>query len=322
MTNENKAVRGLARTLSLVLLAGFAVTSACSEDPIAALPAEPAEMALAGQKMLDAFGTPPMTQFRNTTFPALAGLMAANSPVARIVHDGLVPTAALGKTYTWNLGTDQYSVSNLTGAPVNGVRFAIYQQAQGGGGPAVPLVEVATVDFLDLGVPSALNLGVIIQTPTRLLAQYQLAGTLGASVVALADGEAQDEAATATQLTFDINSTSNVNTGTSSNVADFISADGTRIVYAFNLLQGASQSSLRVEKGATTILFELGNGGSSGTITINGTLAANVGPGSITPVMGSDLSAEDVAALVQMRQFFVRVPDITNLVLGPFFHFF
>ena len=56
-----------------------------------------------------------------------------------------IPLAALGKTFTYNITTDAYEISALTGAPANGVRFLLYALTLGGF-VAEPLVQVGWVD--------------------------------------------------------------------------------------------------------------------------------------------------------------------------------
>lgn len=315
MSYANTTVRAIGRTVSLWIMAVFLVTTACEKDPVAAVPHEPADMALSAHKVFDVFGTPVMNHFRNTPFPAIAAVMTGDPQ--RVPHDGLLPANLLGKTFTWNVGLGQYTESTTRGgAPLNGVRYILYQQS--GGGPVTPLVEVGTVDFVDQGNLQALSLGVIVATAANTVAQYNLEGSRAVSTVALADGVARDEAATPTMMSFDLNVSTNPQVGTNSTVAEFISSDGTRLVYSFNLIQGVDQSTLRIEKGLTAIYFQLGAGAATGTVQIDGVVVANVAPGLITPVAGSELSPEDVAALVSLRTVIARIADATNLVLVPF----
>ena len=318
MRNATTWVRAAGRTFSVSVLAGFLVTSACSKDPVATLPVEPAEMALSATRMFDVFSQPVMNHFRNTTFPNIAAAQVAGSGPQRVPHDGLIPTNLFGKTFTWNAGLQAYAESPRVGAPVNGVRYVLYQQQGGNNGPVLPLVEVGTIDFIDQGNVQALSLGVIINTAANTVAQYNIDGSRAVATVALADGVARDEAATPTMMSFDLNISTNPQAGTNSTVGEFISSDGTRVIYSFNLIQGADQTTLRFEKGASDIYFQLGAGAGSGTIEIDGVVVANVAPGSITPVTGSELTPEDLAALVAMRGIIQRIQAVTILVLIPF----
>lgn len=65
----------------------------------------------------------------------------ASEPVSAI------PAAVIGKTLVWNLTTEQYELSTLTGAPANGVRFRLYQIDPLSGLPASPLVYVGYADL-------------------------------------------------------------------------------------------------------------------------------------------------------------------------------
>ena len=58
-----------------------------------------------------------------------------------------IPLSALGKTFVWNVTTDQYEVSARTGAPANGVRFVLYVYDYATFSFAEPLVEVGYAQF-------------------------------------------------------------------------------------------------------------------------------------------------------------------------------
>lgn len=60
-----------------------------------------------------------------------------------------IPPEDAGKTWVYNSETGQYEVSDLTGAPANGVRILLYEQDINGDF-ILPLVETGHVDLTDL----------------------------------------------------------------------------------------------------------------------------------------------------------------------------
>src|SRR5690606_6305582 len=75
-----------------------------------------------------------------------AMLMDGSEPYA-------LPVIALGKTFTWDVDTDTYELSDppREGAPGNGVRFVLYQLDEGTGMPVEPLAEVGYVQLTQTG---------------------------------------------------------------------------------------------------------------------------------------------------------------------------
>ena len=68
-----------------------------------------------------------------------------------------IPLAALGKTFVYNITTNQYEISSLTGAPANGVRFHLYTVDASTGLVIEPLVQVGWVDISRSGTASTLT---------------------------------------------------------------------------------------------------------------------------------------------------------------------
>ena len=65
-----------------------------------------------------------------------------------------IPAALLGQTLVWNLVTEAYEVSEITGAPANGVRFRLYTIDELTGLPADPLDYVGYADLTREGTAS------------------------------------------------------------------------------------------------------------------------------------------------------------------------
>jgi hypothetical protein len=81
-----------------------------------------------------------------------------------------VPAEVAGKTFTYDLVTGGYVVSDLSGAPANGVRFILYEVDQVTYAPKDPLVEIGYVDLIDLsaGTTQAARVIVVIEDVTYI----------------------------------------------------------------------------------------------------------------------------------------------------------
>jgi hypothetical protein len=78
-----------------------------------------------------------------------AALASARKRPAAISASSAIPPEAAGKTWVYNSETGDYEVSDLTGAPSNGVRILLYEQ-DANGEFILPLQETGHVDLTDL----------------------------------------------------------------------------------------------------------------------------------------------------------------------------
>ncbi|HET8634818.1 MAG TPA: hypothetical protein VFL88_11790 [Gemmatimonadales bacterium] len=88
-------------------------------------------------------------QSRDTKVLVAALASARKHPAAISASAGSIPPEDAGKTWVYNSETGQYEVSDLTGAPANGVRVMLYEQDINGEF-ILPLVETGHVDLTDL----------------------------------------------------------------------------------------------------------------------------------------------------------------------------
>lgn len=86
--------------------------------------------------------------------------------VVQLMEDGTtaaaLPVTALGKTFEWNITTDEYEPTARVGAPGNGVRFIVYALDGTGYAPLEPLVELGYADFTrgtNTGTVAVYNVG-------------------------------------------------------------------------------------------------------------------------------------------------------------------
>src|SRR5690606_23880081 len=102
-----------------------------------------------------------------------------------LVMANAIPAGALGKTFTYDPESQQYTPSAITGAPANGVRFQLYAVDPTDGMPVEPLVEVGHVDLTRSANANEANARVEVfqgtSTPTKVL---DYSATVGGSATA------------------------------------------------------------------------------------------------------------------------------------------
>lgn len=98
----------------------------------------------------------------------LASVLTAGSKSGLNASIAMVPAEVAGKTFVYSGGA--YVVSDLTGAPANGVRFLLYAVDPVTFAPVEPLVETGYVDLIDLssGTTSAARVRVFSGTTEYL----------------------------------------------------------------------------------------------------------------------------------------------------------
>ena len=126
-------------------------------------------------------GAPPDVQAAQHV-TALRGLAASiASPQGPVVPDTLY-----GAVFTWDSASAQYTRTQTTGGPSNGVRFVLYAVNPITGAIVYPLVPVGTADLLDESTATTAKLHVVVQdtaaTPTTYL---DYTATLESAVVVL-----------------------------------------------------------------------------------------------------------------------------------------
>ena len=91
----------------------------------------------------------------------LAPLMRSASRTSMSASVAAIPAAVAGKTFVYSGGT--YVLSDLAGAPTNGVRFLLYAVDPVSHAPVAPLVETGFVELIDLssGSTSAARVRVV-----------------------------------------------------------------------------------------------------------------------------------------------------------------
>jgi hypothetical protein len=92
-----------------------------------------------------------------------------------------LPAEIAGKTFVFDLNTNSYVASEITGAPGNGVRFLLYAVDPVSYAPVDPLVETGHVDLIDLSGGSTQAARVIVVSGGTTYVDYTVTATSGTS---------------------------------------------------------------------------------------------------------------------------------------------
>lgn len=337
---------------ALVLLAAGIFVAACGEDTPLETTVDPVAMQADIDAAEAAFSAPAVESFVNLGVAiddAMIGVggasaVAYRAPLAllregprqpldhmrarvRDVTDNstaaAIPLAVLGKTFVWNLTTDEYQVDNaLTGAPANGVRFRLYS-LDSFGDVIEPVVFIGYVDISrtpnsgTVAVYTAAGVQVMEYTATvggtANLPVFSIEGFVGAGVG---------------QLTFDL--TTGVSLVTGNITINWRTAvPGRGLSTRVQLAVGETASTIgavmrnglrKVEIGGT---IHDATGGEL-TVKVGNRVFAIIsldefGEGVITDENGDPLSAEDELTLWRIFEWFEGAFSVPDALLGPLF---
>jgi hypothetical protein len=279
-------------------------------NALAAVPVEPASFATWAAHRLDAWQVAP---------PALA--VAAPGAI--------IPSLALGKTFTYNPTTGRYEMSTRTGAPANGVRFVLYAVNPLTREVALPLNEVGYVDLTEEAATSGLSLRLrayasgnntpLVDYTASASIQTSSGSVTGATVSAkgyISDGTHQLDI----DLTQSFSSTSGISVTYKLGLPERdISLDFTA---AFNLQRQANVTLTVQHAGNTTVVSASGTETAiTGKITHNGSVAVNIAGTPSNPTFtdasGGPLPQDQAAALKKVFDFVDALLDHVDNLLGP-----
>jgi hypothetical protein len=85
-----------------------------------------------------------------------------------------IPVEVAGKTFVWDESTDTYVVSDVSGAPSNGVRFLLYAVDPVTYRPVEPVVETGYVDVIDQSSSELVNVRIKVVEATVTYLDYQV----------------------------------------------------------------------------------------------------------------------------------------------------
>jgi hypothetical protein len=98
-----------------------------------------------------------------------------------------IPVEVAGKTFVWDESTDTYVVSDLSGAPSNGVRFLLYAVDPVTHRPVEPVVETGYVDVIDQSTSALANVRIKVVEGDVTYLDYQVvvSGTTSSGLVTI-----------------------------------------------------------------------------------------------------------------------------------------
>lgn len=347
------------RSMVAVLLTGVTLAACSGDDPepfnpsgmsddMAAFGApfeSPAAASFTyfGQAMDNAFVAPIVSSSLNTLrsatekrgfFNSAASVRATMASLTRRpatnVALAVIPAEYLGQTYTYDPVDDRYELSELTGAPANGVRFILYAVNPVTGDPVDPLQEVGYADLLDQSTASSNSIRVQLVSNNVTYFDYGVTGSgTETSMQVVLDGYVTDGT---TRVNFDLHNSA-VQTGEESGAITFdynlsIPSREVQLDYLVVLATSGSGGSIDVDlsvngaNGSVGIEGQLTDGPGVLTASVNGDDFALINMNedqvtSITNPEGGELTAQETGALVAVWAAVLRGLDIFEDLLDP-----
>jgi hypothetical protein len=220
----------------------------------------------------------------------------------------LLPSDLLGKTFEWSLAENGYVVTTRDGAPVNGIRFILYDRT------VAPTSEneVGYADVTDDSDPSADRLGVTLVKDGITRLDYDIEVTAGTSSAAasidgfVTDGNAKVDFAVEETLSETVDGF-RVDVDYSMSLAD--EPLSVHLVYALVLGDATTADfTATFVNGANTLVLDISQdaqGAYDGRVNWNGDLVMTVtGDGTGDPVFlgpeGEQLTPEEAQAIQEM----------------------
>jgi hypothetical protein len=215
------------------------------------------------------------------------------------------PQDVLGRTFAWDTAQNRYRISNLTGAPTNGVRFLLYV-TNVTGSPVEPLLPLGFVDLTDEPTAGAENLGVLVKFGQQTVADYTISAvTTTSSFTLTASGSLFGS--TGSQVDFAlVSGESDVNGGTSTLDYHVAGSNGFSIDFDYSETATSASLDFRLAGDGNTLqmVASAGAAGLSGQIKFNGVTVATISGDpdnpTITGAGGRELTQQELAGLQQI----------------------
>jgi hypothetical protein len=92
-----------------------------------------------------------------------------------------ISSTIAGKTFIYDAGSNSYVMSDVSGAPANGVRFLLYAVDPVSFAPVTPLVETGHVDLIDMSAGTTQAARVLVESGGTTYVDYTVSATSGTS---------------------------------------------------------------------------------------------------------------------------------------------
>ena len=243
-----------------------------------------------------------------------------------------IPAEYLGTTFVYDVETDNYVASDLTGAPSGGVRFMLYAVNSITDMPIEPLVEVGYADITATETSSSASGRVIVVSGGVTYLDYGVAASGGASSATVTvTGFATDGT---DRVNFDLETTLTGSDAAGLGLAfDYLLVVPTRGGFRLDLESATTgvftetttttlDLEARGDHGTVTIQGSQDNGAGSFNVDVNGDLFATITvTGDAAPVIvgadGQPLSEAERAAMLAIWVLFTEGFDFIEDFMDP-----
>jgi hypothetical protein len=294
-----------------------AATSAFSSEPTASY-------AVLGADISATLNGSPVVRSSALAVRGLDATRAARDLAAIVLRQGAfqasvtaVPSELLGTTFVWDVNTDTYVASDLTGAPGAGVRFILYAVDPVMLQPVEPLVEVGYVDITDHSTLSVVDMNVKVVEGNVVYLEYDVTSHATATGGVLGIGGFASNGSTVANfdLTVTVTQTNNSLTIAYGYHVDVpsrdLSLDWTVTIASVSETEVATTIDLVIDGPNGNVHLSGSYGVSERTLTVrvNGAVFATVNLDGAEPVItdadGQPLGAEDEASLQAIVSFYL-----------------
>jgi hypothetical protein len=242
-----------------------------------------------------------------------------------------IPVSVAGKTFVYDTATDTYLVSELTGAPSNGVRFLLYAVNPITLRPAEPLNQVGYVDIVDESgsTTSAFHVTVVSDGVTYLDYNASASGTSNSGLVTVS-GFASDGT---TRANFNVQTTITATASAIDVALNYTLRVPSRdfaINYQASLEAGSQSSSVAAtvdfaisgRNGNLSLTGSYSDNGGSFTVKVNGETFATVtvsvdGQTVLTSASGTPLTESEEATVRAAMEYYDGSLDLSATLLSP-----
>jgi hypothetical protein len=241
-----------------------------------------------------------------------------------------VPTEYLGVTFVYDVSSDTYVQSDLSGAPSNGVRFLLYAVNPISGAIVEPLNQIGYADIIETTTTTSMSTQVRLVSGAVTYLDYTVAlgGTTSAVTLSIS-GYATNGAdrvnfnldhlvsGSEQSISMDLDYLLTVPTrgGFRIDMEGTITLDQTQTVTTMDLQARGEHGTVRIEGGET-------NGVGTYNVLVNGELFATItvstgGLPVVTGATGAPLTAEEQATVRAVFEVFIQGGDFFENLTDP-----
>jgi hypothetical protein len=241
---------------------------------------------------------------------------------AAYVTAASIPAEYLGVTFAYNVDTDQYEASELSGAPENGVRFLVYAVNPISGLIIEPLVEVGYADIVMTESASAVTVRVELVSSGVTYLDYLVGvtGSANSATISVAGYISNGD----DRVNFDLDTHLTSTALTADYVLTVPTRNGFRLDFEGTITETSSDSRLEARGAHGTVVVTGEHSGTSGTfeVTVNGEPFATIDYTQgqdpvITGADGQPLTEEELEALRNVFQVFIEGFDFVEDLIDP-----